>query len=250
MKLAARIHFHINGFTLVEMAIVLAIIALILSGGISLLSTQQDQQRINDTNTRLATAQEALVGFALAYGRLPCPADPTIVSGTTGAGIETTTCTTSTSTGGVVPWATLGISETDAWGRRFTYQVTNNWADSTDGTGVASCGITVGISFQLCSIANLNILSTIGGTSIATSVPAVIVSHGVNGLGAYLPSGQRILPVPTATTNEGENTNIDGNFVSRPLTSENESGGYFDDQVIWLSQYTLFNRMVQAGRLP
>lgn len=239
-----------RGFTLVEMAIVMFIMTLALGTGLTLLSAQQDQRKVEDTASRLNDAREALIGFVLAYGRLPCPADPTIVSGTTGAGLETLTCTTSTSTGGVVPWATLGISETDAWGRRLTYQVTNNWADSTDGTGMASCSVTVGVSFQLCSSANMNILSVVGGVNLASNIPAVIVSHGINGLGAYLPSGQRILPVPAATTNEGENTNIDGNFVSRPLTSENETGGYFDDQVIWLSPNILFNRIVQAGKLP
>jgi len=254
------------GFTLVEIAIVMFIMALILGTGLTLLSAQQDQRKIEDTASKLNDAREALIGFALAYGRLPCPADPTIASGTTGAGQEAGTCTTTSISGGILPWATLGVSETDAWGRRFSYQVTNIYADTISSHSYGNdnntsytcdhthlCTLTSDLqysSFALCSCGGLTILSSAGGSTLSTFVPAVIVSHGINGLGAYLPSGQRILPVPATTTNEGENSNIDDNFVSRPLTSANETGGYFDDQVVWLSPNILFNRMVQAGKLP
>ncbi|MDO8207469.1 MAG: type II secretion system protein, partial [Gallionella sp.] len=56
---------RISGFTLVEMAIVLAIMALILGTGLTLLSAQQEQQRIDETKTRLSDASEALIGYAL-----------------------------------------------------------------------------------------------------------------------------------------------------------------------------------------
>ena len=115
------------GFTLVEMAMVLLIIGLLLGGLFPTLSTQMDIQRVNETKRQLEDIKEALVGFAVAKGRLPCPAD-----GTAADGNELVTGTTCTLTKGVLPWSTLGVPETDGWGRRFTYRVAANFADYTD----------------------------------------------------------------------------------------------------------------------
>ncbi|MDO8312070.1 MAG: type II secretion system protein [Sideroxyarcus sp.] len=235
-------YFRTEGFTLVEMAIVLAIMALILGTGLTLLSAQQDQRRIEDTKARLDIAQEALIGYAISHNNLPCPADPTIPGGTANAGIArdptTTGCTGgATALQGDFPWATLGLPETDAWGHRFTYRVSAIFARSTP-------------LFTLSDDGNIDIGTSAGSNDLANNMPAVIVSHGINGLGAYTPAGKQITPVPVAATNEGENADNDGNFVSRTLSSADEAGGYFDDQVIWISRYTLFNRMVLAGNLP
>lgn len=223
-----------NGFTLVEMAIVLAIIALILGTGLTLLTAQQDQRRIEDSKARLSDAREALIGFAIVKGRLPCPADPTIPSGTANAGVERPAIAAGCTGGanaiqGDFPWATLGLPETDAWGHRFTYRVTTRFARSTP-------------LFTLSDDGDIDIGTTAGGNDLANNMPAVIVSHGINGLRAYLPSGWQ-LPA-SADADETENADIDINFVNKALTPT------FDDQVIWLSPNILFNRMVQAGKLP
>lgn len=232
------------GFTLVEMAIVLMIIGLLLGGLIPTLSAQKESQRINETRKQLDEINDALSGFALINGRLPCPANGTTASGnesTTGSGVSLT-CTL---TQGILPWATLGVNETDGWGRRFTYRVsqgvTSNFADGADGTG-ASCNIATGVSFQLCSVANLNVLSTSGGSNVAANVPAVVVSHGKNGLGAYPVGGGAA--ISGATGDEGENADDDNIFVSK------DSSPSYDDIVIWLSPNILLNRMVTAGKLP
>ncbi|HUW25478.1 MAG TPA: hypothetical protein VMW07_03010 [Gallionella sp.] len=138
----------------------------------------------------------------------------------------------------------MGISETDAWGRRFTYRVTPAFADATDGT-TAACAITTGVSFQLCSSGNLTVWSEVAHTtSVASNVPVVIVSHGTNGLGAYTSAGQLI---SGASGDEKDNAANDKNndFVSRDFIQNG-----FDDLVIWLSPNTLMNRMVAAGKLP
>jgi len=229
-----------SGFTLVEIAMVLMIIGLLLGGLIPTLSAQMESQRINETRKQMSEIKDALTGFAVINGRLPCPSSGTTASGEeliTGSGVSAT-CTL---TKGVLPWATLGMNETDAWDRRFTYRVTANYADGADGTG-ASCAITTGVSFQLCSVANLNVFSTSGGSTVAANVPAVVVSHGKNGLGAYPVGGGAA--ISGATGDEGENADDDNIFVSKDFSPS------YDDIVIWLSPNTLLNRMVAAGKLP
>lgn len=239
-------HRKYGGFTLVEMAIVLMIIGLLLGGLMPTLSVQMESQHIKDTRKQLDEIKDALTGFAIINSRLPCPANGAASSGSelvTGSGVSLT-CTL---TKGALPWATLGVNETDAWGRRFTYRVSHgvssNFADGVDGTGETSCVITTGVSFQLCSAATLEVrASSPSGSIVAANVPAVVVSHGKNGLGAYPVGGGT--QIGTATGDEGENTNDNNTFVSRDFSSD------FDDLVIWLSPNILINRMVAAGRLP
>jgi len=247
----------VRGFSLIEMAIVLFIVALLLGGLLPTVSSQIELQHRNETRKQLDEIQQALIGYALTNGRFPCPADSTTPSGqvnaagvTAGAeyknpvAVSPYTCANvaGSSAWGVLPWATLGVSETDAWGRRFTYSVTATFADSTNGTGCAGT-ITIGTSFQLCSSGTLSILSSFGGTNIAANIPAAIISHGTNGLGAYTSAGQQIQPIPVAN-DEGENTNANTNFVSHGFTPT------FDDLVVWISPNILINRMVSAGKLP
>lgn len=240
-----------NGFSLVEIAIVLAIVGLLLAGLLPTISGQVERQHINDTRKQLDDIQQALMGFAIANGRLPCPADGTIISGQANAGIESTTGSGSSMTcanaGGVLPWATLGVGETDAWGRRFTYRVDANFADAiTANTYGGSCSPgtpPTQSSFALCSSGGLNVLSAAsGGTNVATNVPAVVVSHGINGLGAYTTAGQQIAG---ASGDEAENANNDITFVSHDFVQNG-----FDDMVVWISPNILLNRMVTAGKLP
>jgi prepilin-type N-terminal cleavage/methylation domain-containing protein len=231
MRTNTPVKFSPHGFTLVEMAIVLMIVGLLLGGLLVPLSAQMDQRNVTDTRKQLDEIQQALIGFAIINGRLPCPADGTIATGLPNAGVEKNTCGTTGVIGGVLPWVTLGVSETDAWGRRFTYRVTQVFA-------------TVGTPFQLSSPPNLNVGLTASATNVAANVPAVIVSHGKDGLGAFMPSGQQVQPVPAATNEQGDNVDNDNNFVSHDFTPT------FDDLVVWISPNILFNRMVTAGKLP
>ena len=70
-------HFAIrtsHGFTLVEMAMVLIIVALLLGGLLPTVTSQLEQQRNNESSKQLAEIKEALIGYALINGRLPRPA--------------------------------------------------------------------------------------------------------------------------------------------------------------------------------
>jgi prepilin-type N-terminal cleavage/methylation domain-containing protein len=223
---------RVRGFTLVELVIAFAIIGLLLGMLIVPLNAQVDQQRINDTNKELRLITEAMLGFAVANGRLPCPAVPTTASTAANAGLEAKPGAACTLTEGVVPWTTLGTPETDAWGRRFTYRVTPIFADDATG-GLPS-------TFTLTDVGALTI--TNGAVSIANQIAAVVVSHGKNGLGAYQPDGSKLAG---AALDELSNSNAaDDTFVSRTHAPD------FDDLVGWLSPNLLKSRMVASNRLP
>ncbi len=245
---------NLSGFTLVEMAMVLAIVALLLGGLLPTLSAQMESQRINATNQQLDEIRQALIGFAVANGRLPCPADPAIAAGQANAGVEAVTGTACSSVAnnaaaGVLPWATLGVDETDAWGMRFTYRVTAIFADAvsanTFGGGCTPSPAPTLSSFALCSGGNLDVLSAAsGGTSIAIDVPAVVISHGKNPAGAYTRQGSQLAASSDADEQENSDGSADNNYVSHTPTPG------FDDLVVWLSNNLLLNRMVTAGKLP
>src|SRR5260221_10384593 len=174
------------GFTLVEPAVALAIIGLLLGMLIVPLGTQVDQQRIGDTQRQLDLIREAVIGFAVANGRLPCPATPTTPNTTAGAGTENRVGTACGIVEGVLPWATLGLPETDSWNNRFTYRVTLSFADDPVGGLLASFALTDNGDITI----NNGVIN--GSITVASTIPAIFVSHGKNGLGAYRRDGTQV----------------------------------------------------------
>lgn len=240
-------YLAMQGFTLVEMAMVLIITGFILGGLLVSFTAQIEIRNHNETKQKIAAIKEAIVGYTIAYGRLPCPADPTVSSGTVGVGTQkfNVAGTACNSTAGVVPWVDLGVLETDAWGRRFTYSVSNSFSDvivlNTVAPPVSCLSVPTNSSFALCSEGDITV--TDGVVAIAIKVPAIVVSHGKNGFGAYMPDGSKISDT-AASVQEKENSDSDADF-----TSMTENSAY-DDIVDWISPNILFNRMVTAGRLP
>lgn len=234
-----------TGFTLVELAIVLVIVALLTSGLLMGITAQRTSAENTDAQRQLETIREALLGFAMANGRLPCPANPLIATNN-GAGSEEWACSPldcSTSDRvcaleyGTVPWSTLGLPETDPWNNRFTYFVGKEFANpltqSEKNNGVRT-------RFALDLEGRANIENGLGHT-IASKIPAVIVSHGSRNAGAYRSTGDQI---SGATGDELENANSTLTFISR-VQSEN-----FDDFLNWIPASILQSKMVAAGRLP
>jgi len=105
-----------KGFSLVELAVVLVIVGLLASGLMLSLGTQRESATTQEAQRQLENIREAVIGFTLVNGRLPCPALSSLVNTDSNAGREN--CTLQH---GVIPWATLGLPESDPWGNRFTY---------------------------------------------------------------------------------------------------------------------------------
>lgn len=229
-----------TGFTLIEVAIVLAIVGTLLAGGLMAFSNQSERQREKEAQRVLSEINEALIGYVIASTtpRLPCP-------DTDNNGLENSPCPTGNLTQeGGVPWATLGLAESvDPWGNRYRYRVSG--AFSTSITSLTTTGATVD---------QISIKDAPAGTDLAASseVVAVVLSHGKNGRGALNSLGGAN-PLPPLATDPHEranavNTAQNRTFVSHEPRSTGGAGGEFDDQMIWLSRPILFGRMAQAGK--
>lgn len=253
MKHTSMIFHRATGFTLLEMAVVLMIVGLLLGGLLVPLSAQMDQRNNSDTQKILSEIKEALIGYAIVNGRLPCPASSTSFGAESPLGGGN--CTNFYD--GFVPAATLGLSGTtdstgvliDSWGNPIHYAVTA-WSSTTPAVtnvfttvgGMSTIGISnLSPNLLVCSTATGISGSSCGTSSSLTAtpgVPVVIFSTGKNG-------AQGIMGID-------ESSNLDGNaiFVSHTSTPSGAPNGYFDDIIIWISPNVLINRMVAAGKLP
>ncbi len=254
-----------NGFSLVEIAVVLVIIAVLITAIGVPLATQLDQQRTVDTQKQLENIKEAIYGFVMANGRLPCPATS---AGGAEAPVSGGVCTTNS---GFVPGITLGLSGLDSLGF-----VVDGWRDglaarrlryavrpvSTTSGAPAQCTSTLTqvlttadrmrtATMDCLSQAAVGMLTvnttiitgaspgTCTASMLTTKAPFVLFSLGKNGR--------------TSGTGADETTNLGTNavtFISNTPTVATSCAGEFDDIVTWGSLNTLFARMVQAGKLP
>lgn len=125
-----------GGFTLIEIAVVIVVLALLLGMMAGMATAMLGQQRREATRQRLTGVDTAIALFVSQNQRLPCPANGTLAGTDANAGVEQITlgtpnvCSVGGVAGsqqhGVVPWRALGLAEqdvTDGWGNRLTYRV-------------------------------------------------------------------------------------------------------------------------------
>lgn len=176
---------HNRGFTLIELALVLTLVGLVL--GIFLQAYKIYQQERKATYDRVA--QEKITRSMAAYlqvnGHLPCPAasDGIYSDSDFGRAQECKDSPQPVITG-AVPVVDLNLPfemMADAYGNKMTYAVTRDRADA-DSYPAATDAVTIE--------------DDEGSTK---KVPFVIVSHGVDGKGAY-PLNARAPSIPCGTT--------------------------------------------------
>ncbi len=264
-----------DGFTLIELSVVLVIIGLVLGMGLTAMGGWLEGKRREATQDRLDAIVEALVVYASQHRRLPCPADATD-AGTAEAGREQReadeSCTDAQQNG-IVPWVTLGLREADAldgWTRLFTYRVDDHPTEgltrdggldmsdcdpaaAADGTPETDCGADVApLDFLLnkgvrtADADGGNILNQPGA---GTGAAFVVVSHGPNASYAYGNNGNFITGIGAVGDDEALNRNdkavtehLAGGgdaYVDR-LVDESGTSSQFDDilrrpSITWLA---------------
>lgn len=212
-----------RGFTLVELAIVLAVMGFLVASLLTPLGVQKDVRDYAKTRSDLAEYKAALIGYALSQTPpfLPCPDinGDGIEDNRNGAGNCINDASVEISSGNI-PWVTLGLSQTDSWNNTYLYSVTPEFSNSN--------------GFTLAAIGMHTILDNAGGAQQAVNIPVVVISKGKNGVGT--------------SADEAENDTTNTTFVSHEQIDV--SATQFDDLVVWVPSTVLFNRLVQAGRLP
>lgn len=265
-----------HGFTLAELAITLGLSSLLLGGLLPTLSAQRAATQERETSTRIEIIREALLGFAQVHGHLPCPADPRIRSGNASAGVARALVSGDCAGGyvGAIPWATLGVPELDAWGRRFTYRVARDMANDLnecvgrDDRSQSICFNFAPAASHHATVDSLEVrdrstagVFPAGSDPIATGLAFVIISHGVNGFEGYDAAGTQI-----GNAASGENADEQRNaslttttFFARMPTpdssrcSDTRASSVpcgFDDSIGWSSRGEVLASLVRAGRLP
>jgi prepilin-type N-terminal cleavage/methylation domain-containing protein len=240
-----------RGFTLVELAVVVAVIALLLGSLLVPLTTQVEQRNTSAAQKQLDEVREALIGFALVNGRLPRPAM------SMDDGREKGDCVTDVvACTGYLPWTALGLSKTDAWGKMLRYSVVPEFAADAPNPKF-------GFSMPALAAPGYKQVRTRdqAGTVqvLAQNLVAVVLSYGGRNFGTTA-DGQAIGNDSTVNADESENDSRFNcaaaanctDFFSRTQSASQDvaQGGDFDDIVVWVPRTILFSRMVQAGQLP
>ncbi len=247
------------GFSLIELAVVLVIIGLLIGGGIAALDVTAQQSRRSEQQRQLAEVRDALFGFALAEGRLPCPDTDDPPDGQENPFPPPDSDGDCAAEEGALPWRQLGLGRRDAWGNPLRYRVAGNFADgpeNADGDDDQD-----GSSFALGDDGDLVVEDGEDppGT-ITDGTPAVVISFGPQGdqawtEGGFVCPGSGGAPANGFSDDETENCNwIDDNsdhtYVAADFRTPDADAGRFDDMLIWLPTPILKTRMVDVGRLP
>ncbi len=232
MPHSSRFQSRLLGFSLVEMAIVLAIVGLLMAGLMPALSGQIEQSRRKETRKLLEEIQQALIGYAIINSKLPCPTTQTDPAHAK-YGLADDSCA-SPATEGYLPWKTLGIAETDAWG-----SPRSSSGDQWLGYWRYRVEPSFASTFTLDTTSNMTLKlqvkdssgNALTNTSDNKSPPiAIVYSTGPN------------------LTADGENASYE---QTTDATYQSDTpASNFDDITIWISRPVLFSRMVQAGKLP
>ncbi len=270
-----------KGFTIVEMAVALAVISLLLGTSIAFTSARIAAQKLQTTKDRMNTITESIRMFAIHHGSLPCPADGSLASsnasfgigqrtGTSGSvcnagNLLTVTVAGSRVVQGVVPTGTLGLSPEnmmDGWSRRFSYMIDERYAQTTSPTfwdAGCVCG-TTGCTNQsgkitVCSTQDATGLSagTCGSTGTRKIVPRdpenlgaifSVISHGPSGTGAWRGQGG------TPRLGNDASFTVPTNYPKREnsvitLASDSSADDNFDELIVQSAAETGYDDIVE-----
>lgn len=245
---------NIQGFTLVEMAFAMVVMALLIAGAIPLYTVYMEQKIITTTKDNQAAVYEALIQYKNKFAKYPCPASLTKPITDDAYGMSETCPVTGVAVGacvdgicaeqgpatidvggvvqttrvlrGAVPFKTLALTEDqayDGYGRRLSFIVTERLTDQ-DLFDENHGGI------QLIDANDVALTNSAPG---AGGAHFLIISGGSHAEGYYNHSGALVGTCDVLRL-EGQNCDQTSSAVYR-ISSRNAAGNNqdFDDFVVY-----------------
>ena len=243
-----------QGFTLVEMAVVVVLMGIALTMGLRMLQATQNNAAFAQTQLKQERIKLALIAFLRTNGRLPCP-DAALPP----TGAEPAACLVNAGRG-VLPWQALGLGVgdvQDGWSNFFTYRVANH-------TPVASSNWTIKVGLPAALPFTINELTAplpaltlqarsdagVLGAAMVPNPVVVILSHGKNGFGARTVRGAATLPAPPGADEASNALAASTTFITRtPTEVAAAAGGAYDDLVASMSAKDLLQPLLDDKTL-
>jgi prepilin-type N-terminal cleavage/methylation domain-containing protein len=250
-----------RAFTLLEILVALAIVALIASGLAMPMAAQLQQRRQEEARRQLDEAKEALLGFAAAHARLPCPASASSRGEESfAAGGDATNGACSNFHDGFVPAATLGLAPLDAEG-----YLRDPWGTPRNRVRYAVFGSGLAVNGVANPLTRVNGMQSATLPGLAAAPHYLFICAGSTGVTAsgcgaaanqltrraafvLLSLGPNAVDDPAPASDEARNLDGDAVFIFREASVGNANA--FDDILYWVPVHLVASRLLAAGRLP
>lgn len=249
-----------HGFSLIEMAVVIAIMGILMTFGIRLASSFQNKGAFSATAERQKQIKDVLTAYLARNGELPCPADPGVLTG-----VENPIGGVCLNNPGLVPFQTLGIprsSALDGWDRYFTYVVWNINDPSNAACTDANYPL-VAVTSDWTSIVNhpasplgtyhdgtngclmIEEADAAGNITNRRRAVALLISHGPNGFGGYTAKGEQMASDGTVVAED--NNSIGTGVITTAFRTQPINLDGFDDVVMEISADDLLVPLKRDG---
>lgn len=192
-----------QGFTLIEIAVVMVIIGLLAGGGIPLMRSLTERKARNEAIAYLKDVRMTLMGFVEKNGRLPW-------ADSDGDGVEN-----SGTAAGALPYWTLQTPPKDAYSRNLRYAINANLATNRSATCAA----------LRTGLGGAPLVVDADGSPAPLPVAAVLVSAGP----MDADNDGNVFDRLATGAHQGDNTDGTPNYLRHPSTR------VFDDLVLYVT---------------
>jgi prepilin-type N-terminal cleavage/methylation domain-containing protein len=217
-----------QGFTLIEVAMAMLIVAIAAGGLLMPLSKSVNARYVTESRIAIEGVKTALLGYAVSHAnRLPCP-------DIDGDGVEDRSASVMEpcpDVEGHVPDVTLGLRARDAWGARLRYRPESAFTSA------------YGVPQPPDTLSRMTVRDVATDLSMTVGDPegpaAIVYSCGANRR-----SEQAVDPVHSSLECDA----LSGVMSIRTYRRGIAPG--FDDQLGWVSKNVLLGRLIVAGTWP